>query len=315
VESRIEKRATGATTLTKAETETIKGKLIEFSWWLNKEGYSQATVKTYPKILNILLKRNVNLLNPQAVKEYLAKLKRSEAYKHTIIAAYTLFLSRHKIHWDPPKCDVTRKLPFVPIEKELDDLIAGCGKKTATFLQLLKETGMRCGEARRLEWSDIDFERRTITLNKPEKKGKPRIFNVSGKLIGMLNALPKTSQRIFPTTVYGRYTTFYSSRKRVARKLQNPRLLRISFHTFRHWKATMLYHQTKDILFVKEFLGHRNIETTLLYVQLEQALFKETNDEFVTKVARTPEEACKLAEVGFEKFDEFGEVHLYRKRK
>ncbi|UCF59628.1 MAG: tyrosine-type recombinase/integrase [Candidatus Bathyarchaeota archaeon] len=54
----------------------------------------------------------------------------------------------------------------------------------------------------------------------------------------------------------------------MAQKLQNPRLLRINFHTLRHWKATTLYHKTRDPLFVKEFLGHKKLDTTLIYIQL-----------------------------------------------
>jgi integrase len=249
------------------------------------------------------------------VKEYLAKLNKSEACKHTIIAAYTLFLRKQGLKWEPPKCDVTRKLPFIPTEKEMDDLIAGCGKKTSTFLQLLKETAIRCGEANRLEWTDIDFQRRIVTLNKPEKKSKPRIFNASSKLIAMLNMLPKTKMKVFPSMLAARRTSFDSSRKRLAKKLQNPRLLRISFHTFRHWKATLLYHQTKDIIYVKEFLGHRKIENTLLYIQLERVLFKETSDEFIVRVASKPEEITKLLEVGFEYVCEKDGLIYFRKRK
>jgi len=52
----------------------------------------------------------------------------------------------------------------------------------------------------------------------------------------------------------------------LARKLENPRLLEIKFHTFRHWKATKLYHQTKDLLFVQRFLGHRSVQNTLKYI-------------------------------------------------
>jgi integrase len=51
----------------------------------------------------------------------------------------------------------------------------------------------------------------------------------------------------------------------LATKLQNPRLLRITFHTFRHWKATMEYNRTKDILYVMKLLGHRCIKNTLVY--------------------------------------------------
>jgi integrase len=49
----------------------------------------------------------------------------------------------------------------------LDALIAGSEKKLAAYLQLLKEMAMRAGEAVRLEWVDIDFERRGVTLNRP----------------------------------------------------------------------------------------------------------------------------------------------------
>jgi len=175
---------------------------------------------------------------------------------------------------------------------------------------------MRAGEASRLLWTDIDMERLTVTLNSPEKGGSPRIFKVSSKLIAMLNALPRTSVRAFgdnPTPY--RKSIFQNTRRRLATKLQNPRLLRISFHTLRHWKATMLYHQTKDILHVKEFLGHRNVDTTLLYIQLAEAIFKEAADEFTVRVASKPEEIQALLEVGFEYVCENDGLLYFRKRK
>jgi len=209
------------------------------------------------------------------------------------------------------------KLPFIPSEEEIDALIAGCGRKTAAILQLLKETAMRSGEANSLFWTDIDMERRTILLNTPEKGGKPRIFKVSHKLIAMLNALPKTSTRIFGDSVNWRTkaSSFFQSRKVLTRKLQNPRLLRISFHTLRHWKATMLYHQTKDILYVKEFLGHKRIDTTLLYIQLAEVIFDESTDEFTVRVASKPEEITELLEVGFEFVCQKDGLLYLRKRK
>jgi integrase len=58
---------------------------------------------------------------------------------------------------------------------------------------------------------------------------------------------------------------FVRQRKRTATKLANPRINQITFHTFRHWKATMEYHKTKDILHVIRILGHKNIKNTLIY--------------------------------------------------
>ncbi|MFX0152649.1 MAG: site-specific integrase, partial [Candidatus Hodarchaeota archaeon] len=160
---------------------------------------------------------------------------------------------------------------------------------------------MRSGEANKLRWTDIDIKSKTITLNQPEKNSLPRIFKVSSKLMGMLGSLSKKNSRVFgdgPT--WYKKTTFYNSRKRLAQKLRNPRLLRITFHTFRHWKATTLYHQTKDILYVKGFLGHKKIENTLLYIQLAEVIFKELNDAFTVRVAKSPKEIKALLEVGFE---------------
>ena len=44
--------------------------------------------------------------------------------------------------------------------------------------------------------------------------------------------------------------------------------------------------KTKDILHVMKFLGHKTIKSTLIYIQLEEAIFKEENDEFICKVLR-----------------------------
>jgi hypothetical protein len=51
----------------------------------------------------------------------------------------------------------------------------------------------------------------------------------------------------------------------------------------------MLYHGTRDPVLVKEFLGHRRLGTTLLYVQLEKALFKAGDDEFIVKATEDAE--------------------------
>jgi len=48
-----------------------------------------------------------------------------------------------------------------------------------------------------LKWTDIDSGRQVLRINEPEKGSNPRISKVSGKLTTMLNALPRTSQRIF----------------------------------------------------------------------------------------------------------------------
>ncbi|MEM2447559.1 MAG: tyrosine-type recombinase/integrase, partial [Candidatus Bathyarchaeia archaeon] len=89
----------------------------------------------------------------------------------------------------------------------------------------------------------------------------------------------------------------------------------ITLHTFRHWKATMEYHKTKDIVYVKELLGHKNIQNTMIYINIERALFQTPKDEFYCKTASTIDEASKLIEAGFEYVTTFNGIMLFRKRK
>jgi len=98
--------------------------------------------------------------------------------------------------WIPPKYKSVKKLPFIPTEDEVNSLIASCNKKTAVFLQLLKETGMRAGEAWMLKWTDFNFENRTVNVT-PEKGSGPRQLRISDCLIAMINMLPKNKESPF----------------------------------------------------------------------------------------------------------------------
>ena len=127
----------------------------------------------------------------------------------------------------------------------------------------------------------------------------------------MLDALPKTSERIFSTTYRAVYKSFMRIRRRVAVNTQNPRIIKISFKTFRHWGATMTYHYTRNILLVKKLLGHKKIESTMKYTQLIQ--FEE--DEFDVATATSIEEAKELLAVGFNYITEKNGIMLFRKPK
>ncbi|MGD0028851.1 MAG: hypothetical protein ABSC91_07915 [Candidatus Bathyarchaeia archaeon] len=101
-------------------------------------------------------------------------------------------------------------------------------------------------------------------------------------------------------------------RASLANKLKAPELRKIRLYDLRHFYATMLYHRTKDILLVKEKLGHRNIFNILIYAHLVD--FSE-NDGFYSATAKTIDEAKKLIESGFEYVTEIDGVKLFRRRK
>jgi len=300
-----------------ATEAVVLNKIAQYAAYMERQRYSKATITLNLSCLKALGDKGALLLNPDSVKEAIAKeTSWGESRKRNISNAYGLFAKLNGAQWEKPRFHVERKFPLIPLEEELDSLIAGCGKKTATFLQLLKETAMRSGEAKRLLWTDIDFERRTIRLNQPEKGSNPRIWRISPRLTAMLNALPRKSEFIFgqgPITAMK--TTFMRARRRLANKLQNPRLLKISFHTFRHWKATMLYHETRDERYVQKFLGHKSIVNTEIYINIADTIFESKSDEFTVKVTEKLEEVKSLLETGFEYVCQKDNLIFLRKRK
>lgn len=73
----------------------------------------------------------------------------------------------------------------------------------------------------------------------------------------------------------------------------------------------MEYHRTKDIIHVKERLGHRSITSTMVYTHL----ISFESDEFTVRVSKNLKEDGELIEAGFEYVTERDGIKIYRKRK
>jgi integrase len=142
----------------------------------------------------MIARKGANLNDPESVKEVIAKQECGKGRKWNIVKAYTLFLKVQGLTWEKPKYYPIEKLPYIPIEKDIDDLIAGSSKQMATFLQLVKETGARRGEAFNLKWTDIDLTTATIRIT-PEKGSNPRAFAITPKLVKMLSVMPEKNQK------------------------------------------------------------------------------------------------------------------------
>ncbi|MCL6579628.1 MAG: hypothetical protein K6T73_09640, partial [Candidatus Bathyarchaeota archaeon] len=101
---------------TRPDAATIKGKVLEFAWYLKKKGRKQTTIKTYMSYLNTLIENGVNVENPEAVKDFLATAPWKDTSKHTFCHLYTTFLKFLGKQWEQPSYHPTRKLPFIPTE-------------------------------------------------------------------------------------------------------------------------------------------------------------------------------------------------------
>jgi integrase len=267
--------------------------------------------------MNILtrLSHLADLNKPEEIRTVLANANWKNSTKNTRTKIYDNYLKWLNIKWEMPIYKTQSEIPFIPTEEQINTLIAGATNKTATLLIFLKETAVRIGEALNVQWTDIDYERRTVYI-RAEKGSNSRLIPLSPELIGKIKTLPNNKNTIFTTREHGLNNTLVELRKRVANKTGDKRLLKIHFHTFRHWKATMEYHKTKDIIHVKTLLGHKAITSTMIYINIESALWLQATDDWTSKVSHNIEEEQKLIEAGFQLVRSINETTaIYKKRK
>jgi len=298
--------------------EDVRGLITKFMAYLEREGFSQ-DIK-YPGTLMHLVRDGANLLDPESVKAVIAKQRKrngepwSDSMKLLAVCAYNVFCQMEGIVWKRPKYRQNEATIMVPDEKDLDLLIAAGSKRMSTFLLCLKETFADPTEILRCEW--IDLKDKVLSINHPVKYHNPGKYELSIRLTGMLNALPRTDKRIFPTNYAAMQMCLLSLRRKAARKFHNPALLQISFKSFRHWGGSMLAYLTNgNVPVMARILRHKSWKSTQKYVHTIE--FRE--EDFEVTQATTPEEILALGKAGWTKFDEltFNGVcmHFYRKPK
>jgi integrase len=295
---------------------SVLGEILSFGLWMARQGYKESTIRPCIRALKAIAKRT-SLMDPESVKAYLAMAQISENRKEKLADDLVRFYRYRHTPFLKPHYNRIDRLPFIPLEREVDQLISSVGKKTATFLQLLKETGMRPGEAWNLKWIDIDQVKGAVTIT-PEKGSRARQLKISNQLIAMIGRLSHAWEYVFRNpkvdqlkSIESFSRNFSAQRKKLADRLQNPRITHIGFKTLRHFKATTLYARTRDILLVQNTLGHRDIRNTMIYTHLVDF----ESDEYVCKAAKTVEEAKVLVQDGFEYVTDIEAMKLFRKRK
>jgi len=70
-------------------------------------------------------------------------------------------------------------------------------------------------------------------------------------------------------------------------------------------------YKTKDLLCVKQLLGHRCLDSIILCTQLVCV----ERDDYYCKIGTTPSVAAKLMEAGFDYVCKYKNTMLFRKRK
>ena len=194
-------------------------------------------------------------------------------------------LGRSELMLKMQTVQVPQKLPVVLSRDEVTRLIAAAPNlKSQTALSVAYATGLRVSEVIGLKVTDIDSKR--MTLRVEQGKGRKdryammpplllerlrawwRLANSQGKMLpggwlfpGMNPTNPLTARQLNRAIVIAAETA----------KLDK----RVSMHTLRHSFATHLLEQKVDIRLIQVMLGHKKLETTVVYTHVATEILRE----------------------------------------
>ena len=202
---------------------------------------------------------------------------------------------------EPPKkkaykCDVLQ-------EHEIKDFIKAFNDTEIQLAVIIAVTlGLRRGEILALIWSDIDFERKTVSISKSLActAKKVQVDTVKTEKSNRILLLPESLLSIFRSekekrsALDGDYVILNlegnrfnpsSFSKRYTEFRDRNGLKKIRFHDLRHTNATIMYKSGIKTKVMQERLGHSNIATTLdIYTHLFKEDQQEAADLFDQKV-------------------------------
>lgn len=146
-------------------------------------------------------------------------------------------------------------------------------KRNQLIIFIFLSTGIRLAELQQLRIENIDFKNQLFTVK------------VKGGYIRDVHFPKKCSEMI--QDYIGERTEgslFGLGRRAIQKIIEKPMKdlgINGSAHTLRHTFATVMYKQTKDILLVKELLGHKTVTSTQIYTYID-------NDEIRNAVESNP---------------------------
>jgi integrase len=137
-------------------------------------------------------------------------------------------------------------------------------------------TGMRIGELCALDWSDINWERRTITISRAvvegvmgsPKNNRVRIVPMTKDLYDLFYAHRKPSGLIFPGPDGNHMRKSSWPWKALTRACKRAGLPVIGWHVLRHTFASHLTAESVPMKATQMLLGHASIQMTERYAHL-----------------------------------------------
>jgi site-specific recombinase XerD len=185
---------------------------------------------------------------------------------------YNKFLNRGETKITIPPRPRQRKLPEILSKTEVISIINNAKDlRHRAVLMMTYGSGLRVGEVVRLKSKDIESDRMLVRIEQ-SKGRKDRYSLLSHKALQTLRIYyqayrPTTylfvgKNRTEPMPIATAQKMYKYAKDKAGLNKGN------GIHTMRHCFATHLLMQGVDIQLIKEFLGHRSIETTLIYLHI-----------------------------------------------
>lgn len=256
----------------KNQIERYNKKIIDIC---KLKGFSKETNKIYKFYINKYLNfvyTNSFKININSVKYYLISLNISNNSARIIHAAIKFFfktiLKINFENYDIPIRKKEKKLPKIISKEKIIQIIDSITNiKHKLIIKILYSSGIRLNEIINLKRKHIDFDRNLINIING-KGGKDRITLLSQSI--KIDLLKYYSNTNFKTEYIfegrkGKYNkkTIQNICKQIGQKYK----VQLHPHMLRHCFATHLLDNGIDIKYIKDLLGHDNIETTLIYLK------------------------------------------------
>jgi integrase len=189
-------------------------------------------------------------------------------------------------HVDMPKEDIgDEDIRYLRNKDELDRFIRAAkaaGDRVFTLYCGAVYTGMRQGELACLRWSDVDLDRRTITVqrsfNGPTKTSRVRYVPILDPLLPILRAWRARTpgELVFPNRRGRTYSpsarVFEDTLWKVLGRAGLPNDY-LTFHGLRHTFASHWVMNGGDLYRLQKILGHSDPSMTQIYAHLAPAAF------------------------------------------
>ena len=255
---------------------------------LQLKGYSTSTQKTYRNEIAVFLQTLKNVkadsLVTEDIRKYIHdcihKQQLSENTIHSRLNAlkfmYEQVLGHERFFVEIPRPKKHLQLPKVLGEEELRRLFASPKNlKHKAILFVAYSAGLRVSEVINLRLQDIDRERKQLFIHCSKGK-KDRYVKLSPMVLDVLEQYYKMSDvkpenYLFEGPEKGKPYTARSAQQIFSDARKKAGILKsLSFHNLRHSFATHLLEKGVDVIFIKEILGHFNIETTQRYLHVKK---------------------------------------------